>query len=194
MNKKFAWIGLVSLGLLVIAIFFLTRTNQINRKFYGSLIVPPVPAADFQLTNQIGEKTKLSDYRGKYLMIFFGFTSCTDECPAAMAFLREIRIGLGDQAALAQIVFISTDPVRDTPQAVNEFINRFDTTSIGFTGTLSELELVWKEYGVTVLDGGETHSTRIYLVDPEGNLRLTYPSASNPDEIISDIKSLISEK
>lgn len=194
MAKKFTWIGFVSLGLLVVAILILTRTTPTKRDFYGSLIVPPVPAADFQLTNQAGKTDSLSEHRGKFLMVFFGFTACTNECPATMAILREVRNGLGKQAPLTQIVFISTDPSRDSPQAVNEFISRFDPSAIGFTGSQAELEPVWKDYGVTVLDGGETHSTRVYLVDPLGDLRLTYASASNPNEIISDIQVLMSEK
>ncbi|MFH2040004.1 MAG: SCO family protein [Chloroflexota bacterium] len=192
MIKKIVLIALSCIVLLIAAIFLLfnpTRRNDHN--FNGSIIEPPVPAADFTLTNQDGRSASLSDLQGKYLLIFFGFTSCVDECPATMAILSQVRNGLDENADQAQIVFISTDPARDSPSAVKTFIDRFDPTSIGFTGSLSDLQPVWKDYGVMVMDNGETHSIRVYLVDPEGNWRLTYAPASNPQEIIDDIELLI---
>ncbi len=192
MNKKYAVIALTCIVLLIAATYLLfDSTNRTNHKFNGSIIAPPVPAANFTLTNQDGKLTSLGDIHGKYLLIFFGFTSCTDECPATMAILSQARDGLGANKDQAQIVFITTDPARDSPSAVKTFINRFDPTSIGLTGSLSDLQPVWKDYGVMVMDGGETHSIRVYLVDPEGNWRLTYAPASNPQEIVDDIELLI---
>jgi len=192
MIKKIVLIALSCIVLLIAAIFLLfnpTKRNEHN--FNGSIIEPPVPAADFTLTNQDGQSASLSELRGKYLLIFFGFTSCLDECPATMAILSQVRNGLDENVDQAQIVFISTDPARDSPSAVKTFIDRFDPTSIGFTGSLSDLQPVWKDYGVMVMDSGETHSIRVYLVDPEGNWRLTYAPASNPQEIVDDIELLI---
>lgn len=192
MNKKYFVIALASIIMLVVAtLLLLNSKNSTNPKFNGSIIAPPVPATDFTLTNQDGQLASLSDIKGKYLLIFFGFTSCIDECPATMAILSQARKGLGANADQAQIIFISTDPARDTPAAVKTFIDRFDATSIGFTGSTSELQPVWMDYGVMVLDGGETHSIRVYLIDPEGNWRLTYAPASNPQEIVDDIELLI---
>jgi cytochrome oxidase Cu insertion factor (SCO1/SenC/PrrC family) len=71
-----------------------------------------------------------------------------------------------------------------------DFLNRFDTTFVGAVGTQAELQTVWKDYGVTILDGGETHSDYTYLIDPQGDLRLTYAYPPNPDEISADLKRL----
>jgi protein SCO1/2 len=192
LNKKYILIAVISIAMLGVAtIIIFNNSIPTNIKFNGSIIAPPVPAADFTLTDQNGKLASLSDIQGKYLMIFFGFTSCTDVCPATMAVLKQARTGLGENADQAQIVFISTDPDRDSPSAVKTFLDRFDPTSIGFTGSFSELETVWKDYGVLVMDGGETHSSRVYIVDPEGNWRLTYPSASDPKEIVADLELLI---
>lgn len=192
MNKKYILLALLSILLLIAATYLVLNTTRSTApKFNGSIIAPPIPAADFTLTNQDGQISSLSNIHGKYLLIFFGFTSCTAECPATMAILSQVRTGLGQNADQAQIVFISTDPDRDTPSAIKAFIDRFDSTSIGFTGSLSELTPVWMDYGVMVLDNGETHSTRVYLVDPEGNWRLTYSSPSNPQEIVDDLELLI---
>ncbi len=192
MNKKYIVIALTSIVLLLAATFIFLNTTRSNKsEFYGSIIDPPIPATDFTLTDQDGQIVSLSDIQGKYLLMFFGFTSCVDECPATMAILSQARDGLGTNADQVQIVFISTDPARDSPSAVKTFIDRFDPTSIGFTGSSTDLQPVWKDYGVMVMDNGETHSIRVYLVDPEGNWRLTYAPASNPQEIVDDIELLI---
>lgn len=192
MNKKYIAIALASITLLIVAtLIFLNTTGSNQPEFNGTIIDPPVPAVDFTLTNQDGQLASLSDLQGKYLLIFFGFTSCVDECPATMAILSQVRKDLNGNSDQTQIVFISTDPARDSPSAVKTFIDRFDPTSIGFTGSSDELQPVWMDYGVMVMDNGETHSVRVYLVDPEGNWRLTYAPASNPQEIVDDIELLI---
>ncbi len=90
-----------------------------------------------------------------------------------------------------QVIFVATDPADDTPQAMGIFLNRFDPTFMGATGTLEQLQSVWADYGVTVLQGGETHSSYTYLIDPLGHLRMTYAYPGNPDEIASDLKLLL---
>ena len=107
-----------------------------------------------------------------------------------MAVLTQARSELGAQANSVQVLFVSTDPAHDTPQSMGEFLSRFDPTFIGLTGSLAQLQPIWKDYGVTVLDGGETHSSYTYLIDPNGNLRLTYPYPSTPEEISADLKLL----
>jgi protein SCO1/2 len=108
-----------------------------------------------------------------------------------MAILAKARSLQGIQAGEIQVVFVATDPARDTPQAMGEFLNRFDSSFIGATGTQAELQPVWAEYGVTVDDGGETHSSYVYLIDPDGNFRLTYPFPSTAEEISSDLRLLL---
>ncbi|HTX90944.1 MAG TPA: SCO family protein [Anaerolineales bacterium] len=194
MEKKFLWVGTAILALVIFAtaatIFYLRS----NRAFNGSVINPPSPAADFTLTNQSGQPVKLSDYRGKYILLFFGYTHCINECPATMAILMKTRLLLGDRAGDVQVLFVATDPAGDTPQAVGEFLARFDPTFMGATGTLAELQPVWASYGVTVEDGGETHSSYVYLIDPAGNLRLTYPYPSTPEQIAADLQLLFRRK
>ncbi len=191
MEKKFLWVGAAMLALVVLVAgvtFFVVRANQ---SFHGSVIDPPAPAADFTLTGQTGQPVHLSDFRGKYVLLYFGFTNCTQECPATMAVLKQAHLELGDQAGDVQVLFISTDPARDTPQAVGTFVGRFDASFVGVTGSQADLQPVWSAYGVTVLDGGETHSSFIYLIDPQGNLRMTYPYPTPPEDIASDLRLLL---
>ena len=102
----------------------------------------------------------------------------------------QVRDQLKDQADKVQVVFVTTDPARDTPQAIGEFLDRFDSTFVGFTGSPTDLQKVYKDYGVTVMDNGETHSTFVYLIDPQGKLRLTYPFDTPTEDYLSDLKLL----
>jgi protein SCO1/2 len=194
MQKFIIWIGLGSLVLIVALAAILTYLNPDRLKYHGSVIVPPVPAANFTLTNQSGSPGSLADFRGKYVLLFFGFTNCPDECPATMGMLMVAHDQLGSQQDRVQVVFISTDPDRDTPPQVTDFINRFNRMFVGFTGDKAQLQPVWKDFGVTVLDNGETHSTIVYLIDPQGNLRLTYSSSTKPEDIVADLKRLFKER
>jgi protein SCO1 len=194
MDRKFIWVGSAILVLVLAAFaitFFVMRSQN---ELHGSVVDPPYSAPDFTLTGQDGKPVRLSDFRGKYVLLFFGFTRCTEECPATMAILAKARSELGTQAELVQVFFVSTDPANDTPQAITEFLNRFDSTFAGATGLPDELQQVWSAYGVTVEDGGETHSSYVYLIDPQGNLRMTYPYPSTPEEIAADLKLLIAKK
>jgi protein SCO1 len=190
MQKKWFWYLLAGLALLGAVVWYVVHTIQAKQAYHGSVITPPVDSVDFSLTNQKNETTSLSDFRGKFVLLFFGFTSCPDECPATMGVLMQVRDQLKDQADKVQVVFVTTDPARDTPQAIGEFLNRFDSTFVGLTGTPANLQKVWKDYGVTVLDNGETHSTFVYLIDPEGRLRLTYPFDTRVEDYIADLKQL----
>ena len=189
-QKKWAWYLLAGLALLGAAAANIFYAIQAKRAYHGSVITPPADALDFTLTNQKNEETSLSDFRGKYILLFFGFTTCTSECPATMGTLMLVRDQLKDQAGKVQVIFVTTDPARDTPQAIGEFLNRFDNSFVGFTGSTADLQKVWKDYGVTVLDNGETHSTFVYLIDPEGKMRLTYPSETRVGDYLADLKLL----
>ncbi len=163
-------------------------------KFNGGVINPPWPAPDIQLTDHNGNQFKLTDFRGKLVLIFFGYTNCPNECPATMAHLKLALEALGDGAKDIQVVMVTTDPVRDTPQALKDFLAHFNPTFLGIPGTQDQLEKVWKAYGVTVLDGGETHSSFTYVVDKQGNIRETFNPDTTSDEMAADLQILLKEK
>ena len=190
MDRRFFWVVTGILLVVVLAAAIALIVKRSGQTFNGSVINPASPAADFSLTNQNDGTIRLSDYRGKYVLLFFGYSHCTNECPATMAILAKARSELGDQAKNVQVVFVATDPAGDTPQAMGTFLNRFDPTFMGATGTEAALQPVWAAYGVTVLDGGDTHSSYVYLIDPKGNLRLTYAYPSTPEDIAADLKLL----
>ncbi|RPJ27591.1 MAG: SCO family protein [Chloroflexi bacterium] len=162
--------------------------------FHGALAEPIAPAPEIDLVDQDGNMVRLSDWSGKVVLIFFGFTNCPDECPLTAAHIKQALETMGDGARNVQVVMVSTDPVRDTPQAIKEFLGKFNPNFVGIPGTVESLSRVWDDYGVMVLHGGETHSSFIYVVDQSGKLRLTFTPDTSPGEIASDLNVLLAEQ
>jgi protein SCO1 len=192
MNRRLIFLGIGILVVLGAATVIFLATNKPSLK--GSVIDPPWPAPEIQLADHNGRPFTLTSQRGKVVLLFFGFVNCPDECPLTMAHLKLAKDSLGDQADDMQVIMVSTDPARDTPQALKDFMGHFDPAFLGLTGTVEELQTTWKDYGVTVEDGGETHSTYVYVVDPTGNIRETFLSDSEPDVIAADVKLLLDGK
>ncbi|MFH1186468.1 MAG: SCO family protein [Chloroflexota bacterium] len=159
----------------------------------GSVIDPPLPAAEISLTDVDGRPFGLSDVRGNVALIYFGFTHCPDECPLTMANLKLAVDMLGSGADRTTVILVTTDPERDTPEAIRDFLGRFNTAFLGLTGTPDQLTIAWKDYGVTVMDGGETHSNYIYVIDTSGNLVETFLPDARPADIAADIRTLLDE-
>jgi len=191
MNRRYLVIAMVLLAVIIIAGSGYAWYKSANPTFHGSLISPAEPAPGFTLTNQTGASISLSDFRGKYVLLYFGFTNCTSECPLTMGYLKQMHDKLGSLADQTQVILISTDPARDTPEALGTFLGHFDPSFIGLTSSPENLQKVWAAYGVTVLENGETHSSYLYLIDAQGNLYATYPLLQNSDDITADIKNLI---
>jgi protein SCO1 len=192
MDRKYLLIAMALIIVIVMVALIFTYFNSSSTTFHGSLISPPKPVADFTLINQNQSSVSLSDFRGKYVLLFFGFTNCTEECPLTMGYLKQMYDKLGSQAAMAQVIMITTDPAKDTPQVLGNFLSHFDPSFIGLTSSINVLQNIWAEYGVTVLDNGETHTSYVYLIDPQGNLIATYPLLENANGITTDLKQLLS--
>jgi protein SCO1/2 len=168
-------------------------------RYQGSLIDPPVPATDFTLTDQNGGSFKLSEQRGRAVLIFFGYTNCPDVCPVTLSNFMRIKEALGDQAQRVRFVFITVDPERDTRERLQQHLSNYDPEFIGLTGTRGELEKVWQSYGVYQArhDEGSAagyvvdHTSRTYLIDPHGNWLLTYPFEMDRQAIVDDLDYLL---
>lgn len=168
--------------------------SALRPSFKGEVAQPMTAAPQLSLTDQNGKLFDLSAARGNVVLVFFGFTNCVDECPLTLAHLKLALSELGENANEVQVVMVSTDPVRDTPQALQDFLKKFDSSFIGIPGSQDQLSRVWNDYGVTVLDGGETHSSFTYVIDKNGRLRLHFDPDMEPGDIASDLKILLAEK
>jgi protein SCO1/2 len=193
MERKILWIGMIVLvGFLVLAV--VTTLNKQN-EFNGVEISPAPAAPDFSsLTSQDGQSIELENYKDKVVLLFFGYTSCPDICPATMGRLKQVVADLGDNKDNVVVMMITTDPERDTREQLGNYLGNFDQSFLGLTGPISELEKTWKDYGVSVLDNGATHSTRVYVIDHSGNLRLTFPNEMSVGEMVSDLQILLGEQ
>ncbi len=162
--------------------------------FKNQAIDPPLAAPEIPLTDQNGNAFQVSAQRGKVLLLFFGFSHCTSECPLTMANIKAALAIIGDPAKDVTVAMVSTDPANDTSQSMRDFVGKFDPSFLGILGTPDQLSKVWKDYGVTVLDGGETHSSFTYVIDRKGSQRLTFTPDATPDDIAHDVKILLDEK
>ncbi len=163
--------------------------------FHGSRLDPPPAAADFTLTNQNGQPVRLSDYRGKLVLLYFGYTHCPDECPTTLAMLNRALGDMKDAGSSMQVLFVSVDPEQDTPPVLKEYLARFNPTFVGLTGQPAAVETVLKAYGVVAEKEGGTvaHSTYIYVIDRAGRLALTYSFETQPEEVAADLEHLLAQ-
>lgn len=200
MKTRFGFLGVgIVVGIALMLVGW--QIAQRSYRYQGSLIDPPLAAPDFALNDQSGSTFRLSDQRGKIVLIFFGYTNCPDVCPLTMANYRQIKSELGAQAEKVEFVLITVDPERDTPERLQGYVSSFDPQIIGLSGSLDEMQTVWESFGVyraKVETGSASgyamdHSARMYLIDPAGNWRLTYPYGFENEKIIADLQHLLRE-
>lgn len=169
------------------------------RVLHGTQIDPPRAAIEFALTDQNGAAVKLSDYCGQWVMLFFGYTNCPDVCPTTLADFRKIRAELGSMADRLRFVMITADPERDTATRLKEYMNAFDPSFVGLTGSKESLAQTYSGYGVYVeailaSSSGHTesvnHTSSVYLLDTEGRLKMVYSSVPWRD-VLDDLRYLV---
>jgi protein SCO1/2 len=167
--------------------------------FRGSVIDPAVPAPQFSLPSSQGEEYSLVSRTGKFVLIFFGYTYCPDVCPTTLYEMKEIKARLKDKAENIEFVFITVDPERDTLEQLTRYLASFDGSFFGLTGTTEQLEMLWQDYGVyreiqetdNSLGYLVDHTSRLYLINSQGELMMTYLYETTLDEIVSDLNYLI---
>jgi protein SCO1 len=161
---------------------------------------PPRSAPEFSLRGSDGSDLKLSRYRGKVVALGFGYTSCPDVCPTTLAELAAVKKKLGKAGSDFQVVYVTVDPERDNAPRLKAYLEAFDPTFIGGTGTPQQLAEVRKAYGIVATrmpsQGDPSvyfigHSSFIYLIDRDGGLRALSPFGRNVDDVVSDVKSLL---
>jgi len=198
MDRKILWVGVGSLLLLGLA-FAGFRLFQKPEEFRGTAYVEPYPiAADFELTRSNGDLFRLSD-QGKVILLFFGYTSCPDVCPTTLAELNLALNQISEKADQIEVVFVSVDPDRDSPQVVQSYVSRFNPAFIGLSGSIDQLNPIWQEYGIyrEVVDDGSAagpdinHTARITVMDKQGHLRLSYAYDTPLEDIVHDLNLIL---
>jgi protein SCO1/2 len=157
----------------------------------------PTPA--FNLVDAKGRPRTLADYRGKVVVIFFGFTHCPDICPTELLKLSQVVKRMGPRASRMQVLFISLDTERDTPAALRTYVSAFNPRFVGLTGTAAAINASASSFSVQfakVVQGGDytiNHSTGTYIFDKTGHLRLIATMAASIDDLVHDLSELASE-
>jgi protein SCO1 len=160
---------------------------------------PPREAPDFTLQGSDGRELKLSRYRGKVVVMGFGFTSCPDVCPVTLGTLAAARRALGAAAADVQVIYVTVDPERDDAGRMRAYLRGFDPTFVGGTGTVAQIAAVRKVYGVFAdrKPAGEgysvAHSSFTYLIDRAGRIRGLMPYGHSPADYVHDLQILMNE-
>ena len=199
MDKKTLLVGLAAfllIGVVAAGVFLFSKPAS----FRGTTYAEPYPVApEIELTRVGGTSFRLSEMRGKVVMLFFGYTSCPDVCPTTMAELKQALEKLGDKADQVQVLFVTVDPERDTPERAQEYVNHFNSDFIGLSGTEQDLAKVWNGYGVfrEIVDGTSAagylvnHTARVTVIDQDGNLRVSFPFDTPVEDVVHDLKLLL---
>jgi protein SCO1/2 len=181
-------------------------TQARNAAPYESLIVLPEARviADFALIDQSSRSFSLEQLRGKWSLIFFGFTHCPDVCPTALYELQQVRKTLqqefSESTQMPEVLFVSVDPERDTPQALQTYLSHFDPAFIGVTGDHAQLLPLTRQVGIAyriedhepgALHYSVDHSTGILLTNPAGRLHGVFPAPHDAASISADITATL---
>ena len=162
-----------------------------------------VTGADFgkelQLTDFNGQRRQLSDFRGKAVVVFFGYTHCPDVCPTTLSTLAAAIKRLGPDGDKVQVLFVTADPERDTAEVLKQYVTAFNPTFLGLRGTADETAAVAKEFKVIVQKNAGAdpnnytvdHSSGTYIYDPAGKLRLYVGYGQGADVFAHDIGLLL---
>ncbi|MCC6603595.1 MAG: SCO family protein [Anaerolineae bacterium] len=197
---RFALLGL-GIGIGLGALFLAIRPLFGPTEWHGMVIQSYQPVTNFTLTSSNGEPVSLIDFRGKVVMLYFGYTFCPDVCPATMIELSDAMEILGDKSEDVQVVMITLDPERDTPEVMQKYVTHFNDTFIGLTGTPEELIAVTAPMGIFYErhEGSSAagylidHTATVAVLDKEGKLRLVYPFGVTGADMAADLKYLVRE-
>jgi protein SCO1/2 len=156
-------------------------------------------APDFSIRGSNGQDLKLSQYRGKVVLLSFGYTTCADVCPVTLAVLAQARRQLGAGGADVQVIYVTVDPERDDVARLRQYLAAFDASFMGGTGSATQLAAVRKDYGIsaTRIPAGDSylmsHSSFVYLIDRGGRLRALMPFGHPARDYVHDLNLLLEQ-
>jgi len=187
------------LAFAVCALALASCTRSGGPQFQSSDVPGSSFGREFALRDPDGKERTLADFRGKAVVVFFGYTQCPDVCPTTLAALAEAMKQLGPDADRVQVIFITVDPDRDTADLLSKYVPAFDRRFLGLRGNAEETERTAKEFKILyqkqpgASPGSYTmdHSAGTFIFDPQGRLRLYVGVAQGPDVFAHDIRELL---
>lgn len=173
--------------------------SRANSSLRGLDITGASYGRGFSLTDHTGRLRTLADFRGQVVMLYFGFVQCPDVCPTALTRAAAVKQQLGDQAGRLQVIFVTVDPERDTPEMLREYMAAFDPGFLALTGSAADIRTVADEFKVfykKVPTGSSytmDHTALSYLFDPQGRLRVALRHAQTAEDYAADVRALLAE-
>lgn len=166
---------------------------------YGTDITGADFAKSFKLTDHLGKVRTLEDFKGQVVLLFFGYTHCPDVCPTTMADLAKAMKLLGEDSRRVQVLFVTVDPERDTPQLLAQYVPSFYPSFLGLYGTVDEIAATASDYKIYYskqASNGQAkytidHSAGVYAYGPDGRIRIYLKYGQKPEQIASDLKTLL---
>ncbi|MGE3961961.1 MAG: SCO family protein [Dehalococcoidia bacterium] len=168
----------------------------------GTLFQPPPSAAGFTLTGEDGQPVSLSDFRGEVVALYFGYTHCPDVCPLTLGTYKAALDRLpAEIAEQVNVVMISVDPERDTPEVLGRYMNLFNERFMGVTGAVEEIDAVLASWDIQITRGTPDdigayevdHPAASWIIDQEGRLRVKVAHMTGTDALAADLKSIVEE-
>jgi protein SCO1/2 len=199
-NPRFLTLG----GALVLALLVsaaamtgLARDPAPPEAMKAGVFDPPHAAPEFALPGSDGSEVSPARYRGRIVLLTFGFTSCAAVCPTTLATLAQARTALGKAADKVQVIFVTVDPERDDAARLKQYLAAFDPAFVGATGAPEALAAVRRRYGVTAVRHGTgpdyamAHTSSVFLIDRSGRLRAMMPFGHDSADFVHDIEFLL---
>ncbi len=156
----------------------------------------------FRLDRRHRPPFQLASLRGKAVLIFFGYTSCPDACPTTLSKFSSVYRQLGSDAKRVKTLYVSVDPRRDTPPVLKADLRAFDLDALGLTGTKAQIDRVVAQYGAqyeiiptpdSAMKYTVAHSTTLYVLDPEGRVRIEFPYEATVDQVVHGVRAVLAE-
>ncbi|MCC6194294.1 MAG: SCO family protein [Burkholderiales bacterium] len=191
--------GLLRAFALLLLVATLAGCSREGPKFKASDVTGASFGRELALTDHTGRPRTLADFRGKAVVVFFGFTQCPDVCPTTLSTLAAAMKELGPDADRVQVLFVTVDPERDTPALLAQYVPAFDPRFIGLTGDAAAIDKVAKEFkiiyqkqpGPTPGSYSVDHSAGVFLFDPQGRLRVYASHGQAPEVFAHDLRALL---
>ncbi|HKM70147.1 MAG TPA: SCO family protein [Stellaceae bacterium] len=197
--RRFVPVAVLLAGFVILGAgaFLALSLHETPRGAAGTLLASAI-GGPFQLVDQNGKTVTNADLKGKWSLVYFGYTHCPDACPTALNDISIALDELGPKRDAVRPVFITVDPERDTPEVLKSYVTAFDAPILALTGTPEEIAQAAKGYRVYYAKHPETggdysmdHSSVIYVMDPEGRFTASFTHENTPEQIAERLKKLL---
>ena len=196
MSVRFKW---VYLALILLTALLVACQQGSSASFIGTDLTGTQFGKPLSLTDHTGKLRNMNDFKGKVVVLFFGYTHCPDVCPTTMAELAQALQQLGPDAKRVQVLFVTVDPERDTPQVLSQYVQAFNPSFVGLRPSDAQLAKVAKDFRVyyAKVPGASpdsytmNHTAASYVFDPSGKLRLFVRDGQGAQPWVHDLKLLL---